>query len=102
MLSYSDQARLLSSQAGFVALPTESVYGATKAAQRMFSEALRHELALRVQHFSNAGIKRPNPGENFLQFLRPATFLYFTIFFIYASSLSFSYFTVLRKRLSTR
>ncbi|GAB4466835.1 MAG: hypothetical protein OHK0044_07100 [Burkholderiaceae bacterium] len=24
-------------------------------------------LALRVQHFSNAGIARPNPGENFLQ-----------------------------------
>jgi lipid A 3-O-deacylase len=27
----------------------------------------RHELALRVQHFSNAGIKRPNPGEDFVQ-----------------------------------
>lgn len=25
------------------------------------------EIALRVQHFSNAGIKHPNPGENFLQ-----------------------------------
>lgn len=25
------------------------------------------EISLRVQHFSNAGIKHPNPGENFLQ-----------------------------------
>lgn len=29
--------------------------------------ARRHSLALRVQHVSNARIKRPNPGENFLQ-----------------------------------
>jgi len=27
----------------------------------------RQELSLRLQHFSNAGIKDPNPGENFLQ-----------------------------------
>jgi lipid A 3-O-deacylase len=27
----------------------------------------QHEISLRVQHFSNAGIKHPNPGENFLQ-----------------------------------
>ncbi|WP_425258820.1 acyloxyacyl hydrolase [Rubrivivax sp. RP6-9] len=26
-----------------------------------------HELALRIQHYSNAGIRRPNPGEDFLQ-----------------------------------
>jgi lipid A 3-O-deacylase len=26
-----------------------------------------HELGLRVQHVSNAGIKKPNPGEDFLQ-----------------------------------
>lgn len=26
-----------------------------------------HEIALRVQHFSNAGIKQPNPGEDFVQ-----------------------------------
>ena len=25
------------------------------------------ELSLRLQHFSNAGIKDPNPGENFVQ-----------------------------------
>jgi hypothetical protein len=27
----------------------------------------RQELALRVEHFSNAGIDHPNPGENFVQ-----------------------------------
>ena len=27
----------------------------------------RHEIALRYEHFSNGGIRRPNPGENFLQ-----------------------------------
>jgi lipid A 3-O-deacylase len=27
----------------------------------------QQEFVLRVQHFSNAGIKRPNPGENFIQ-----------------------------------
>lgn len=26
-----------------------------------------HEVALRVEHYSNAGIKHPNPGENFVQ-----------------------------------
>ncbi len=26
-----------------------------------------HEISLRLQHFSNGGIKQPNPGENFLQ-----------------------------------
>jgi hypothetical protein len=32
-----------------------------------FGEERQQELALRVQHFSNASIKQPNPGENFLQ-----------------------------------
>lgn len=27
----------------------------------------RHEVILRLQHFSNAGLRPPNPGENFLQ-----------------------------------
>jgi hypothetical protein len=34
---------------------------------RTFGERGRHELALRAQHFSNAGIKQPNPGVNFVQ-----------------------------------
>ncbi|WP_313083548.1 acyloxyacyl hydrolase [Pulveribacter sp.] len=32
-----------------------------------FGERRQHELALRVQHVSNAGIKKPNPGNNFVQ-----------------------------------
>ena len=30
-------------------------------------EERAHELSLRLEHFSNAGIKQPNPGENFVQ-----------------------------------
>lgn len=32
-----------------------------------FGERDRHELALRVQHYSNGGVRKPNPGEDFLQ-----------------------------------
>jgi len=32
-----------------------------------FGEEQRNEVALRLQHFSNAGIREPNPGENFVQ-----------------------------------
>jgi lipid A 3-O-deacylase len=32
---------------------------------RNFGDKRRHEVSLRIQHFSNAGIRRPNPGENF-------------------------------------
>ncbi|WPG41286.1 acyloxyacyl hydrolase [Variovorax sp. EBFNA2] len=32
-----------------------------------FGAKREHEIALRLEHFSNAGIKHPNPGENFLQ-----------------------------------
>ena len=38
------QVVVISSGAGFRAFPHASVYGATKAAQRAFAEALRHEL----------------------------------------------------------
>ncbi len=34
---------------------------------RNFGQHSEHELSLRVQHFSNGGIKRPNPGEDFFQ-----------------------------------
>lgn len=33
----------------------------------LFGEQLRNEVSLRLEHHSNAGINRPNPGENFLQ-----------------------------------
>jgi hypothetical protein len=42
-------------------------FGDHLALGRTFGARDEHELALRVQHFSNAGIKHPNPGENFLQ-----------------------------------
>ena len=44
----------------------------TLAVGRNFGERGEHELSLRVVHISNANIKRPNPGEDFLQ-LRYAT-----------------------------
>lgn len=34
---------------------------------RSFGEHGAHELSLRVQHFSNGGIKKPNPGETFFR-----------------------------------
>jgi len=42
-------------------------FGDHLAVGRSFGAQREHELALRVQHFSNAGIKEPNPGETFLQ-----------------------------------
>ena len=33
---------------------------------RNFGAQRTHEVSLRIQHSSNAGIKKPNPGENFL------------------------------------
>lgn len=32
-----------------------------------FGEQRSHELALRIQHVSNGGYKKPNPGDNFVQ-----------------------------------
>lgn len=42
-------------------------FGDHIAVGRRFGDSAEHELALRIQHFSNGGIKRPNPGENFVQ-----------------------------------
>lgn len=42
-------------------------FGDHLAIGRNFGPGREHELALRLEHFSNAGIKHPNPGENFLQ-----------------------------------
>lgn len=41
--------------------------GSHLALGRRFGQAGDRELALRVQHFSNAGIRHPNPGEDFVQ-----------------------------------
>jgi len=42
-------------------------FGSHLGAGRRFGLHDEHELALRVEHFSNAGIRHPNPGENFVQ-----------------------------------
>lgn len=34
---------------------------------RSFGERQRHELTLRFTHFSNGGVKRPNPGQNMVR-----------------------------------
>ena len=42
-------------------------FGDHLALGRNFGDAGRHEIALRVEHFSNGGYREPNPGENFLE-----------------------------------
>lgn len=42
-------------------------FGDHLAVGAVFGDRRQHELALRIQHFSNAGIKHPNPGEDFVQ-----------------------------------
>ncbi|MGC3980218.1 MAG: acyloxyacyl hydrolase [Steroidobacteraceae bacterium] len=46
---------------------TEFNFGDHFAVGRMLGDRHRQDIALRIQHFSNGGIKHPNPGENFLQ-----------------------------------
>ena len=42
-------------------------FGDHIALGRNFGAMGLHEIALRVEHYSNGGIKRPNPGESFVQ-----------------------------------
>lgn len=42
-------------------------FGDHIALVKQFGDDRRHEVALRFQHYSNAGIHQPNPGENFVQ-----------------------------------
>jgi len=46
---------------------TKFNFGDHLAAGWRFGDRGEHDVALRIQHFSNAGIKDPNPGEDFLQ-----------------------------------
>jgi len=46
---------------------TEFNFGDHIGIGRLFGAHQQHELVLRLQHFSNAGIEHPNPGENFVQ-----------------------------------
>jgi lipid A 3-O-deacylase len=43
-------------------------FGDHIAVGKAFGADRQHEWSLRFQHFSNARIEKPNPGENFLQF----------------------------------
>jgi lipid A 3-O-deacylase len=45
---------------------TEFNFGDHIAIGRQFGGRRQHEVAVRVEHFSNAGIAHPNPGENFV------------------------------------
>jgi len=42
-------------------------FGTHLGVGRNFGPHGEHELSLRLEHFSNAGIRHPNPGENFVQ-----------------------------------
>ncbi len=33
----------------------------------LLGKSMEHEVTMRIEHFSNAGIKHPNPGANFFQ-----------------------------------
>ena len=46
---------------------TEFNFGDHIGVGRVFGTDSRQELVLRLQHFSNGGVKEPNPGENFVQ-----------------------------------
>jgi lipid A 3-O-deacylase len=46
---------------------TEFNFGDHVGIGRDFGQRHQHEVALRAEHFSNAGIAHPNPGENFAQ-----------------------------------
>jgi len=53
---------------------TEFNFGDHAAVGRQFGEQGQLEVSLRVEHFSNGGISRPNPGENFVQLRLAHTF----------------------------
>jgi hypothetical protein len=55
---YRNEARVFSTSFNF---------GDQLAVGRRFGAALDQEVTLRLEHLSNADIKRPNPGENLLQ-----------------------------------
>jgi lipid A 3-O-deacylase len=46
---------------------TRPNFGDHIALGRRFGDAQEHEVVLRIQHYSNASYKQPNPGENFIQ-----------------------------------
>ena len=63
-LAYLDD---LYTQPGGRAFSTRLNFALRLGVGRSFGEGDAHEVSLNYQHFSNAGIKRPNPGLNSLQ-----------------------------------
>lgn len=54
-------------RAGDRTFSTSFNFGTQLAAGLAFGLRRAHELSLRIEHFSNAGIREPNPGEDFVQ-----------------------------------
>tara|TARA_B100001105_G_scaffold251779_3_gene242189 strand:- start:22243 stop:22617 length:375 start_codon:yes stop_codon:yes gene_type:complete len=54
-------------RAGHRRFSTRLNFGDHIALGLRFGERRQHELQLRVEHFSNAGLRKPNPGEDFGQ-----------------------------------
>lgn len=54
-------------KAGRKRFSTAFNFGDHVAVGYQFGDQRRQEIALRLQHFSNGGIKKPNPGEDFVQ-----------------------------------
>lgn len=49
-------------------------FGTQLAIGHDFGAQQAHEVSLRIEHFSNAGVRKPNPGENFVQLRYPMKF----------------------------
>ena len=62
-LSYTDRVYFTADKT----FSTRFNFKDTIGAGTSFGARDMHELGVRITHFSNAGIKNPNPGENFLQ-----------------------------------
>ncbi|MES1196905.1 MAG: acyloxyacyl hydrolase [Steroidobacter sp.] len=54
-------------QSGSKRFSTQFNFGDHAAVGKQFGQDGKEEIALRFQHYSNAGIAHPNPGENFFQ-----------------------------------
>lgn len=54
-------------RAGHRRFSTRLNFGDHVALGMTFGEGQHHELQVRLEHFSNAGLRKPNPGENFVQ-----------------------------------
>lgn len=63
-LSWAVQRRYITDHKEF---PTRYNFATHLGVGYQFGAQRQHELVLRLEHHSNAGIKKPNPGENFLQ-----------------------------------